>query len=47
MERIWLPAVPWVLTATASLRTTRTRILWAAVTMGFTILLQWKLRPAW
>lgn len=47
VERIWLPAVPWVLVATASLRTQRTRRIWAAVTMGFTILLQWKLRPAW
>ncbi len=47
VERIWLPAVPWVLVATASLRTTRTRRIWAALTMGFTVLLQWKLRPAW
>ena len=47
VERIWLPVVPWVLVATASLRTVRTRRIWAAVTMGFTILLQWKLRPAW
>lgn len=47
VERIWLPAVPWVVVATASLRTTRTRRIWAAVTMGFTVLLQWKLRPDW
>ncbi len=47
VERIWLPAVPWVLIATESLRTTRTRRIWASVTMAFTILLQWKLRAAW
>ena len=47
VERIWLPAVPWVLVATASIRTTRNRRFWAVVTMGLTVLLQWKLRPAW
>ncbi len=47
VERIWLPAVPWVVVATASIRTLRTRRFWVAVTMGFTVLVQWKLRPAW
>ena len=26
---------------------TRNRRFWAVVTMGLTVLLQWKLRPAW
>lgn len=47
VERIWLPLVPWVVVATASLRGRRWRSGWAAVTMALAVLLQWRLRTPW
>ncbi len=47
VERIWLPAVPWVVIATSSIRSRRERSVWAALTMALAIVLQWQLRSPW
>ncbi len=47
VERIWLPAVPWVVIATASIRGRRSAAGWAGLTMAVTMLLQWRLVSPW
>ncbi len=47
VERIWLPAVPWVVLAASSIRHWRPRAGWAAVTMALGIVLEWRLLTPW
>jgi len=47
VERIWLPAVPWIVLATCSIESRRQCSAWAAVTMALTAVLQWRLATPW
>lgn len=47
VERIWLPAVPWVVVATASIRRRHEQALWALASMLVAVALQWRLNSPW
>jgi hypothetical protein len=47
VERIWLPAVPWVLVATASIRRRHEQALWASGSMLVAVALEWRLDSPW
>ena len=47
VERIWLPAVPWVLVATASIRRRKHQAAWVFASMFVAVLLEWRLASPW
>ena len=47
VERIWLPAVPWILVATASVRRRREQAIWTLASMLLAVLIEWRLLSPW
>lgn len=47
VERIWLPAVPWILVATASVRRRHEQAIWTLASMLLAVVIEWRLLSPW